>query len=104
MTRCHPARILVALVTVLVALVGPVASPVVSASGGDVESPTPVTVSDFYPEENSLSDCLGLVERPGCGSEERGGWGQTAVFTLLVVGLGIIFWRISVGVRRNRRE
>ena len=60
------------------------------------------TVSDFYPEDNNLSDCLGLVERPGCGSEARGGWRQTAVFVALAAGMGVIFWRVSVGVRRNR--
>ena len=62
----------------------------------------PDTVSDFLPEDANLSDCIGLVERPGCGSEARGGAGQTAVFVALVVGLGLIFWRITAGVRRNR--
>ena len=86
-------------------VIGPVANDSTAvAAGGDPGAPPPVTVSDFYPEENNLSDCVGLVERPGCGSEERGGAGQTIVFVLLVIGLGIIFWRITVGVRRNRRE
>lgn len=62
-----------------------------------------MTVTDFYPEENNLSDCLGLVERPGCGSESRGGWRQTLTFVFLAAGLGVIFWRISVGIRNNRR-
>ncbi|MFK8025666.1 MAG: hypothetical protein AB8G26_17045 [Ilumatobacter sp.] len=62
----------------------------------------PITVSEFFPEENNLSDCIGLVERPGCGSEARGGWRQTAVFVALVSGLGVIVWRISRGVRANR--
>lgn len=103
MPRGRPARIF-ALVTLLAALVGPVTSQSAHASGDETDAPPPVTVTDFYPEENNLSDCVGLVERPGCGSEERGGWGQTAVFALLVVGLGIIFWRIAVGVRKNRRD
>jgi hypothetical protein len=64
----------------------------------------PVTISDFYPEDNNLSDCVGLVERPGCGSEERGGWRQAAVFVVLAAGLALIIWRISVGVRRNRSD
>jgi hypothetical protein len=62
----------------------------------------PVTASDFLPDDANLSDCIGLVERPGCGSEARGGIGQTAVFVALVAGLGLIFWRITAGVRRNR--
>lgn len=67
----------------------------------DIPSPT---VSDFYPESNNLSDCIGLVERPGCGSESRGGLGQTLVFFALAFGLGVIFWRVSRGVRANRSE
>jgi hypothetical protein len=67
------------------------------------EPAPPVTVSDFYPEDSNLSDCLGLVERPGCGSEARGGWRQSLVFVVLVGGMALIFWRVAVGVRRNRR-
>jgi hypothetical protein len=62
----------------------------------------PVTVSDFFPDQQNLSDCLGLVERPGCGSEARGGWRQTLVFAVLVIGLALIFWRISRGIKANR--
>jgi len=64
----------------------------------------PVTVSEFFPDEQNLSDCLGLVERPGCGSEARGGWRQTVVFGVIIVGLGLIFWRISRGIKANRSE
>jgi hypothetical protein len=64
----------------------------------------PVTVSEFFPEDQNLSDCLGLVERPGCGSEARGGWRQTVVFGVIIVGLGLIFWRISRGIKANRSE
>lgn len=75
------------------------------AIAGNEEPPVrpPITVSDFIPEDANLSDCVGLVERPGCGSEARGGIGQTGVFIALAIGLGIIIWRISVGVRANRR-
>lgn len=76
------------------------------AVAGNEEPPVrpPVTVSDFIPEDANLSDCVGLVQRPGCGSEARGGAGQTGVFIALAFGLGIIIWRISVGVRANRRN
>lgn len=60
------------------------------------------TVSEFYPESANLSDCVGLVEQPGCGSEARGGWRQTAVFVALFAGLGVILWRVSRGIRANR--
>lgn len=90
------------LVAVVSSLLGP-APQLASATGNDDgQRPPPTSVGDFYPEDNDLSDCLGLVERPGCGSESRGGWRQTAVFGLLVIGLGLIVWRIVVGVRRNR--
>lgn len=102
-------RVLVALLvtlgaTVLESSVGGAAH--VSASGSATLASTderpPVTVSDFFPEDNNLSDCLGLVEKPGCGSEARGGWGQTLVFVFLALGLAFILWRVSVGVRANR--
>lgn len=94
------ARFVVALVAMLT--IG--AAPAASASSDDPPERPPITVSDFIPEETNLSDCVGLVEKPGCGSEARGGWGQTAVFVALAAGLGIIIWRISVGVRANRRD
>ncbi len=121
MDRRGPARIILALFVALVSILGPA-----TATSAGVEPPPPSTepppttqpdvepadepegdrpiptVSDFYPEDNNLSDCLGLVERPGCGSESRGGWRQTAVFVVLALGMALIFWRISVGVRRNR--
>ena len=62
----------------------------------------PVTVSEFLPQDANLSDCIGLVEKPGCGSEARGGWPQFAIFGAIVVGLGIIIWRITSGLRANR--
>jgi len=88
----------------LVVLVGSVmaANPDSVVLAASPEPAPPITVSDFYPEDSNLSDCLGLVERPGCGSEARGGWRQTMVFVALAAGMAVIFWRISVGVRRNR--
>ena len=62
----------------------------------------PVTVTDFYPESANLSDCVGLVEKPGCGSESRGGWRQILVFVVLFAGLGVILWRVSSGIKANR--
>ena len=118
MDRRGPVPLILALFVAVVSILGPstaafavdhtqAAAPVRSAPAPEPtpepapDRPVP-TVSDFYPEDNNLSDCLGLVERPGCGSEARGGWRQTAVFVVLAIGMGLIFWRISVGVRRNR--
>lgn len=81
----------------------PVPAPTADDEQPPVPERPPVTASDFLPDDANLSDCIGLVERPGCGSEARGGSGQTAVFVVLVAALGVIFWRISAGVRRNRK-
>ncbi len=111
-------RALRTLATVLLAVLGVVSAPAatVMAGAGDdgstsvpttlPEPPTPpVTIAnEFFPESANLSDCVGFVERPGCGAEGRGGPQQTAIFIALAIGLGIIFWRITVGVRRNRRQ
>ena len=65
--------------------------------------PPPVTVNEFMPQERSLSDCLSVLPKPGCGSEARGGPYQAAVFGVMVLGLGVIGTRIVVGVRRRDR-
>ncbi len=54
----------------------------------------------FLPEGN-LSDCVGTVERPNCGSTEKGGTGTYLTLGVLVLGLAFIFWRISIGIRKR---
>jgi len=52
---------------------------------------------DFnYNLENEPSQCIGLLPKPGCGSEpeqpgDRGGTLQYAVFGLIITGLAVIF-------------
>ena len=71
----------------------------------DDEPPAPSdTVTEFFPESANLSDCVGLVEKPGCGSGSRGGWHQTLVFIALFGGLGVILWRVARGISANRAE
>jgi hypothetical protein len=60
-----------------------------------------VTANDFLPVERSLSECLSVLPKPGCGSEARGGWPQIAVFLALIGGLGVIGTRIAIGIRRR---
>jgi hypothetical protein len=69
-----------------------------------VPDPPPITANDFLPEDRDLSDCVGVLEKPGCGSEDRGGAMMTIVFALVIGGMAFIFWRVIVGARRNRRE
>lgn len=78
-------------------------APADDAPADDVPVAPSDTVTEFYPEEANLSDCVGLVEKPGCGSDSRGGWRQTMVFVVLFAGLGVILWRVSRGITANRR-
>ncbi len=77
----------------------------IRSTGSDDTSPdgTPrPTVNEFMPEERPLSDCLGALPKPNCGSEARGGRAQTTVFVVLLGGLAFIAWRIVAGSRRAR--
>jgi hypothetical protein len=62
----------------------------------------PVTTNDFFPEDRDLTSCVGVLERPGCGSEERGGWRQGLILLAVVGGLAIVFGNvIRSGRKRN---
>lgn len=61
----------------------------------------PVTVNEFLPEERNLGDCVGALERPGCGSEARGGWRQTLVFVAVAGGLALVLGRVAWATRRR---
>lgn len=58
----------------------------------------------FLPESRDLSDCVGMLQRPGCGSESRGGWHQNAVAIAMIAGLLLVFGRIAWGVRRSQKQ
>lgn len=58
-----------------------------------------VVENDFMPQEANLSDCLGSLPRPGCGSDARGGWRQYLTMGVLTAGLAFVGWRIARGVR-----
>jgi hypothetical protein len=66
-------------------------------------SPPPVTANEFFPEQRDVTDCIGVLERPGCGSESRGGWRQLLVFGVIAVGLVVVFGKITIEVRRRGR-
>jgi hypothetical protein len=57
----------------------------------------------FLPENRNLTECIGMLQRPGCGSEARGGWHQNAVAIIMVAGLFLVFGRIFWGVRRGQK-
>ncbi len=58
----------------------------------------------FLPENRDLSDCIGMLQRPGCGSEARGGWHQNVVAIVMVSGLLLVFGRVAWGVRRSQKN
>ncbi len=88
----------------MVVLIGGLALPTGVAVAAPDPPPPPVTIHpDFLPERENVTDCIGsAVQLPNCGSKGRGGWRQTAVFGAMAAGLALVFWRVSVGVRRNR--
>ena len=55
--------------------------------------------NDFIPENQNLSDCIGALERPNCGSDAKGGWRQYLVLGVLGAGIAFIGWRIAVGIK-----
>jgi len=57
--------------------------------------------NDFIPADQDLSDCVGAVEQPDCGSEAKGGWRQYLVMAVLAAGLGFIAWRVTLAIRRR---
>jgi hypothetical protein len=97
-------------------IAAPMAPEVASAAPPtDPPSTVPTTVSTgdeivideanpFLPENRDLTDCIGMLQRPGCGSEARGGWHQNAVAIVMISGLLIIFGRVAWGVRRGQKN
>jgi hypothetical protein len=68
-----------------------------------VTSEPVVTDNPFLPENEDLGNCLSALPQPDCGSENRGGPIQWAVFGFVVAGLVFIGWRITRAVRARDR-
>jgi len=62
-------------------------------------SPALTGDNQFLPVRENASDCIGLVERPDCGSESKGGWRLNLTFGVLLAGMSFIGWRVVRGVR-----
>ena len=71
------------------------------SSATSVATGTGTEENVFLPEEQNLGDCIGLVDKPDCGSKEKGGTGTYLTFAVLIAGLGVIFWRISKSIRQR---
>ena len=59
--------------------------------------------NNVYVPDKNLSDCVGTLERPNCGSTAKGGRGTYLTFLALILGLAFIFWRIARGVKARDR-
>lgn len=55
--------------------------------------------NEFLPERENISECIGAVERPNCGSKAKGGWRMYLTFGVLIAGMSFIGWRVVRGVR-----
>jgi hypothetical protein len=80
-------------------------TPVMSAAAQPIDShaqTVAISDNDFVPKDQNLGDCISALPRPGCGSEEQGGWRQGLVFGALMIGLAFIVWRIVVGARKAK--
>ena len=93
-------RALAAVLAVVVLTGAPAAVAAEPPSPGP-EPPATVVDNPFIPEDQNLTDCISALPRPGCGSEERGGWRQGLVFGLIIVGGAFIAWRIVRIVRQR---
>jgi hypothetical protein len=64
------------------------------------------TANDFLDLERSLTECISSNPPPGCGRAptspgDRGGWQQLVLFGVMMVGMSVIFWRVTRAVRRR---
>lgn len=83
-----------------------------SSESPSTESPateSPATTNDFLDLERDVTQCISSNPLPGCGrkptsSGDRGGWQQLLLFGILIVGLGIVFGRVFVAVRRGDKN
>lgn len=67
----------------------------------DAASGDGIADNEFIPEGQNLSDCVGTVERPDCGTKSKGGLHMWLVFAAIILGLGVVGWRLSVSIRRR---
>lgn len=55
--------------------------------------------NEFLPERENVTECIGAVERPDCGSKAKGGWQMYLTFGVLIAGMAFIGWRVVRSVR-----
>jgi len=55
--------------------------------------------NSFIPADENVSSCVGTLERPGCGSKDKGGWRMYLTFAVLIGGMSFIGWHVVKGIR-----
>lgn len=63
----------------------------------------------IYPLDSDVSDCIGLLPKPGCGTAptqagDRGGGLQFAVFSFMIIGIAVIFTVVFRNVIRRDKQ
>jgi hypothetical protein len=76
----------------------------------DIQDDTTITEDTvyYYDLENDPSECIGFLQKPGCGKKpedagDRGGALQYVVFAVMLAGLGVIATVIGRNVIRRDR-
>jgi hypothetical protein len=67
----------------------------------DATVATTATGDNVYLPDRDVSDCVGTLERPDCGSSAKGRPEMYLVLGVLVLGLTFVGWRVVAGVRRR---
>jgi hypothetical protein len=83
----------------LFAVTLPLAASCARDSDRPISEQAPPASNVFIPDEQDLTDCVGTLDRPNCGSNEKGGWHFYLTMLALAGGIGFIGWRVTKGVR-----
>jgi hypothetical protein len=65
---------------------------------------TPTTDNVFIPADQNLSDCVGTMERPNCGSASKSDVNMYITFAVLIAAMAGIGWRLTVAIRKRDRN
>ena len=107
-----PATFAVALVCLAAPALALESTPPASGNSADATTdttPQPTVTSIYtYNLPGNVSDCVGLYQKPGCGTKpvlsgDRGGVMQYATFATLIAGLTVIMTVIARSVIRTDR-
>jgi len=78
-------------------------------SSTNSDASTTSTSVFVYPLDGDVSDCIGLLPKPGCGfaptqAGDRGGGLQFAVFSFMIIGIAVIFTVVFRNVVRRDKQ